>query len=313
VQSPPSWHDLGVVITGAAGFLGSACIADLTARGSTVIAIDPRANTTAMNACGAQKAYWIPDDLSEAGTALGKVMASHEGLQWVMLHFAGWSHAGRCEHAPQDAYAANVGLVEDALNIAKTHGIQRFLLPSTGLVYAADETSPYFEDSATAPRNVYAKTKLEAEERVRRWTEQGWGTGCAIRISNVYGPSASEETVLGRLLTQARSNEAIRLFTFAPVRDFVHISDVAEGFARLATLDMKTPFATVNLSTGHGTSIRQLVKWVAEARGIPVDRLIEEKPTQVASDSLVLSNQTLGTLVGWAPQPIGQSQLTALI
>lgn len=222
----------------------------------------------------------------------------------AFFHLAGLADAGACQRDPALARRLNVGLVAEALT-ALADTPCAFVFPSTGIVYGDQLPRPAREDDPLLPQAEYARGKIEAEGLVRAACASG-RICCAIaRLSNLYGPGGGENTVLGRILAQARAGGPLRVWDESPVRDFLYVADAAEGLIRLglAANALKSPEgATANLSTGVGTSVGALIDLCAELFHTP--RLPQEREQDPAAQpsSLVLDNSRLAALTGWRPQ-----------
>jgi UDP-glucose 4-epimerase len=218
---------------------------------------------------------------------------------------AGLADAGACQRDPALARRLNVDLVAEAL--AALAGVPcAFVFPSTGIVYGDGLPRPAREDDPLLPGAEYARGKIAAEGLVRAACAGGPLRGAIARLSNIYGPGGGENTVLGRVLAQARRGEPLRVWDESPVRDFLYVTDAAEGLIRLglaacALRAGEEGCLTANLSTGAGTRIGALLDLGAElfhTSRLPQER--EPGPADRAS-SLVLDNSRLAALTGWRP------------
>lgn len=126
------------------------------------------------------------------------------------------------------------------------------------------------------------------------------GLSCTIiRLGNIYGPESPENTVVGRILRQIQEKQEVQVHSLSPVRDFIHVDDVVTGIIRLLRLTDGSGCRVVNLSTGIGTSIAELVRTALIVAGrAPQNPVPHLEPTE---DVLVLSNERLEALTGWKP------------
>jgi nucleoside-diphosphate-sugar epimerase len=176
------------------------------------------------------------------------------------------------------------------------------VFPSTGYVYASDSPRPLLETSPVRVSNMYTATKLAAESLVIGHARANRYNAIVVRLSNIYGPDSSKETVIGKIITQARSGQPIAVNEESPVRDFIFIDDVIEGVFRLIENLIQSSGQTVNLSTGTGTSICQIINLVSK-----IMNQKESASSNLSSSgnpggsSIVLANQLLQSLTGWKP------------
>jgi len=277
------------VVTGASGLLGRRVAARLAEAGANVLGVDPGADLLCR-----QGYRHLSLTLEQAAAQ----MAAHLAGGGAFVHLAGMADAGACERDPSRAFAANVGLVAAALDVSASAGGVLFVLPSTGIVYGLGLDRPALETDPPVAGGVYAGTKLAAEAVVRGFAPGRLSGAILARISNVYGPGAGENTVLGRILAQAGRGETIRVADERPVRDFLYVDDVAEALVRLASLSTEQTLA-VNVSTGRGTAVGRAADILSRLTGL--ERRPPEGGPKGAPTSLVLDNTLLGRLTGWTP------------
>lgn len=302
------------VVFGSLGFLGREATRQLLDQGAAVLGIDTRPYPGALPkgyAHSAEGAADLPGALRQAAAFLEESEGRKEGPA-LFLHLAGLADAGTCQREPELAKRLNVDLVAEAL--AALAGLScTFVFPSTGIVYGDGLDRPATEDDPLLPAAEYAHGKIEAEGLVRAACQERPLTGAICRLSNLYGPESGENTVVGRVLTQARSGGPLKVWDESPVRDFLYVSEAAEGLLRLGLAayglnangqnpNGQTGCLTANLSTGQGTGIGALVDLCAELFHIP--RLPQERANteQARTSHLVLDNHRLEALTGWKPR-----------
>ncbi|WP_370092825.1 NAD-dependent epimerase/dehydratase family protein [Streptacidiphilus sp. MAP12-20] len=165
------------------------------------------------------------------------------------------------------------------------------------------------EDAPTDPRNVYAATKLAQEHLASAWARASGGTAVALRYHNVYGPGLPRDTPYAGVAALFRSalarGEAPRVFEDgAQRRDFVHVSDVASAnVAALASLDDREPGSLRSYNVGSGVihTVGDLASALAAACGGPEPKVTGEyrlgDVRHITADS-----QRLREELGWKPQ-----------
>lgn len=311
------------VVFGSLGFLGREATRQLLDRGAAVLGIDTRPYPGALPkgyAHSAEGAADLPEALRQAAAFLEESEGQKEGRKEgpaLFLHLAGLADAGTCQREPELAKRLNVDLVAEAL--AALAGLScTFVFPSTGIVYGDGLDRPATEDDPLLPAAEYARGKIEAEGLVRAACQERPLTGAICRLSNLYGPESGENTVVGRVLAQVRSGGPLKVWDESPVRDFLYVSEAAEGLLRLGLaaygqgvlgqqangqgVNGQERCLTANLSTGQGTGIGALVDLCAELFHIP--RLPQERANteQARASHLVLNNHRLEALTGWKPR-----------
>ncbi|SET80878.1 NAD-dependent epimerase/dehydratase family protein [Nonomuraea wenchangensis] len=292
---PPS-RKAKVLVTGAAGFIGSHVTEALEAAGHEVVRLDLRTGDDVRDAATLDRSMAgvdvvvhqaakvglgvnvadLPDyaSVNVYGTAvLLSAMARHEVGRLVLASsmvvygegaYDCPSH-GRVRPAPRDAVALARGLFEP-----------RCPRCDSEVVYAAiDESAP------TDPRNAYATSKLAQEHLAANWARETGGTAVALRYHNVYGPRMPRDTPYSGVAAIFRSaleaGRAPRVFEDGgQLRDFVHVRDVAR--ANVAALSGGRPglLAAYNIASGEPRSVGDMAVALATHHGGPEPVTTEE-------------------------------------
>ena len=173
-----------------------------------------------------------------------------------------------------------------------------FIYFSSGVVYGDSSVEIKTEHSKIDPKSEYAIQKLKHEVYVKSFTST-----VVIRPSNVYGIGMSTSNVFHRILDQIHMEDSLILESLTPVRDFIHVSDVVSGVIRiLQTFQESGKLSkTYNLSTGKESSILDLVKIALVATGQEKRKFLELNPTSTSSH-LVLSNDLARKELNWTPK-----------
>jgi nucleoside-diphosphate-sugar epimerase len=222
----------------------------------------------------------------------------------VCIHLAGMANARLCEEQPQNAFQANVAFVWQILECCANFHFKRFVAPSSAYVYGNSCDRPFTENDPVFANNVYTATKIAAESLITSSFNKTFSSLVA-RLSNVYGPSMSSQTAVGSLCYQIKCGKSPAMENLNPVRDFIFIDDVAESLIKLSLLtrerlnDFDNP-TFVNVSTGKGTSIAEMVR-MAQAIMDNKHHHYIESPCN-ARDSLILANEKLLAMSGFIPQ-----------
>lgn len=191
-----------------------------------------------------------------------------------VIHLAAEAVVTKCEATPGHCYAVNVQGTINLLKEAASRGIKRFILASSAAVYGNHR-----EDASIIPTSVYGWSKLFAEEALSEFCNRYEMVGIALRIFNVAGNYHPSNThIVPNLCRALRTGEAFPMT--APsytIRDFIHVQDVAEAIAHFAstpkadsdkpTSPTKPGFYALDLGTGVGTTIAQLVEIATRLTG----------------------------------------------
>ena len=259
-----------VLVTGAAGFIGSHVAAALLARGDRVSVLDDLSNGRREHVPAG--AAFVEGDVRDAA-AIDSAFAALPGPADAVCHLAGQASTFRSFDEPSwDMEVNGVGTAR-MLEATRRHGCGTFVFASSMTAYGPPPGLPVTEDMPCAPISFYGVTKWAAERAVvLSATEAGTGLrSVAFRMFNVYGERQSltnpYQGVLGIFLGNCLRGEPLRIFGDGEQsRDFVYAGDVAEAW--LAALDAPPPGATVlNLGTGTRTSINELWRAAVKACG----------------------------------------------
>lgn len=176
------------------------------------------------------------------------------------------------------------------INSCIMSGVASFtFLSSGGTVYGKPEFVPITEDHPTMPLNSYGLTKLVTEQYLHmlcRDTEMGFNI---LRVANPYGPGqlgTGGQGLIGTILQKHHKGETISIFGDGrSERDYLYINDTVEAIAQAVATD---PFnGVINIGSGKGRSIIEVISTIEQALGEPIDRVhIEGRSTDAPSNIL---------------------------
>jgi UDP-glucose 4-epimerase len=256
------------LVTGAAGFLGSALANRLVADGQAVRGLDdlsagdPQRLSSAVNLTRGDV-----QDRPKLWTVL-------QGVECV-YHLAARVSVRESVLYPREYNAVNVGGTVSLMEAMRDAGVRRVILVSSGAVYGAHSALPLRETHAPDPRSPYAVSKLAAEFYTRT-IGQLWGIETVIaRVFNAYGPGqplpAAHAPVIPRFIKQALTGGSLVAYgDGAQTRDFVYVDDVVEALVAAAStrgLDRRV----INVGSGRETSVRELIQHLSFALGQKID------------------------------------------
>ncbi|GAA1226931.1 UDP-glucose 4-epimerase GalE [Rhodoglobus aureus] len=265
-----------VLVTGGTGYIGAHTSRLLDARGDHVVVVDDIVTG---------KPDRVPDIpifemnlATDCAEELAEIMRSHRID--AVIHFAGQKQVGESVEKPAWYYEQNVGSVAQLLMAMEAAKVHKLVFSSSAAVYG-EASGAIAEDAPTKPINPYGATKLVGEQLISA-SSRAWPLRAAsLRYFNVGGagrPELGDTQALNLIpicFEQIAANEAPLIFgddydtlDGTCVRDYVHVSDVAE--AHLAVLDAlpKQPANTVlNIGTGVGTTVRQMVDAILHVSG----------------------------------------------
>jgi len=261
---------LKFLVTGGAGFLGSALANQLAHDGHEVRALDDLSAGDSSRL--AAEVLFTRGDVNDRP----KLWSLLQGVECV-YHLAARVSVPESILFPREYNAVNVGGTVGVMEAMRDAGVKRVVLASSGAVYGAQVLQPLRETLVPNPDSPYAVSKLSAEAYVRTIGAL-WGIETvALRVFNAYGPGqplpASHPPVVPRFIKGAVSGASLVVHGDGQQsRDYVFVSDVVAALLAAATarnLDQ----LVINVGSGKATTLRQLVAEVAEVTGTRLEPL----------------------------------------
>lgn len=269
-----------VLVTGAAGFIGSRVCAALRRQGVRVVALDnlsvglplPKSDELTVAIAG---------DIRDRAL-LAEIFA--EGRPSAVLHLAAVHHIPTCEREPTLAFDVNVMGTQYLLEaIEKSENCLGLAMASSGAVYDFSEGPLNETASPLRARDVYATTKLTNEYQLETWAGRHGRRAHVGRLFNTIGTNDPNAHLIPDVLRQVdvatQKHVRIRLGNAKPRRDYIFVEDAAAGFVNiLSGLDLGGDFEAFNICRGEEFSVVELV----EAIGALLNReiVIETDPTR---------------------------------
>ena len=271
-----------VLVTGGAGYIGAHTVRALRGANRKVVVLDTleRGNREAV-----VDAELIVGDIADQ-ELVGRICKDHNVTS--VVHFAAYKAVGESMEKPDEYFEVNFHATNSLLELVKKHKIHHFIFSSTAAVYGAPEHSnPVKEDDLKNPISPYGASKLAAEGEVDKFLSIPENHGTSLRFFNVVGTAApdlldnSVENLVPIVLGKLNTGKAPEIFgTDYPttdgtcIRDYVDVRDIAR--AHLAAADATQPLPpALNIGTGRGASVREIIKLVLEATNKSDTQVIE--------------------------------------
>lgn len=290
-----------VLITGGNGYVGRELTRQLAGKHELAVMDCLRYGALRFTPEEAKQFLFQQVDIRDAG-AVSKALAEFRPER--IIHLAAIHFIPECERLADEAVGINTQGTVNLLKAADEG--TRFVLASTAAVYAAEDTPHHETSSPVGPMDVYGLTKLHAEQYVRYYAKQRNLDGRVVRLFNVVGPGETNPHILPAIFAQVlKGARSLRLGNCHPRRDYIHVRDVAAGFATVA-LSGTGPAPgseTVNLGTGQAHSVFDVVEQLSSVVGEPLQ--IEQDPARMrASDRpfLAANIERLAAAYGFTPQ-----------
>ena len=309
-----------VLLTGAAGFIGSHTWLALLAAGFRVVGLDDFSNSSPEVLARLKTLSGTTPDFVRAdvrdGAALDAVF-TRERIDAV-VHFAAFKAVGESAAKPLAYYANNVGGLLALSEAMERHGCKTLVFSSSATVYGKPERLPIREDAPLSSTNPYGATKLMSEDILRDVlrADPQW----AIALLRYFNPvGAHESGLIGEdprgtpnnllpYVAQVAIGRLPHLQVFGKdydtpdgtgVRDYIHVLDLAAGHVAALhyLLDRRRPI-TANLGTGRGYSVLEVVHAFERASGRPVP--LQFAPRRAGDIDASYADASLaGELLGW--------------
>jgi UDP-glucose-4-epimerase GalE len=303
-----------ILVTGGAGYIGSHAVRLFLARGHDVWVYD---NLVFGHRAAVPAERLIVADLAEP-QRLDHVLV--ERRIEAVVHFAAFAFVGESVQHPAKYYQNNLVNALNLLDAVRRHKVGRFVFSSTCATYGVPEKVPITEDTPQRPINPYGQTKLAFEHALADYAA-AYGLGyAALRYFNAAGASPDggigedhePETHLIPLALQAVQGIRPPLTVFGTdyptadgtcVRDYVHVDDLAEAHLLALEKIEAGKGLCLNLGTGRGHSVREVVRACEEVTGKPVP--LREGPRRAGDPpALVAAAGRANEVLGWRPRYI---------
>jgi UDP-glucose 4-epimerase len=287
-----------VLITGGAGFLGSALANRLEAVGHTVLVIDDlSAGDPKRLAAGVLFTRGDVKDVPKLWTLL-------QGVDCV-YHLAARVRVPESIHYPSDYNDVNVGGTVAVMEAVRDTGVRRVVLASSGALYGEQGKQPIDESQWPNPNSPYAVSKIAAEFYVSTLGALYGIETVSLRIFNAYGPGQelppSYPPVIPQLLRQAKTGGSLVIFGSGnQTRDFVFVDDVVDALVAAATAN-DINRAVINIGSGQEVTINDLASRVALLSGTQV-HVLHNREHAVGISRLVADVERARSLLGWTPR-----------
>lgn len=294
-----------ILVTGGAGYIGSHTVVELIAAGHDVFIVDNLCNSKAsvldrIERIAGRRPGFAQIDVRDRN-ALRRLFASH-GFDAV-IHFAGLKAVGESVAKPLAYYDNNVSGSVMLFECMIEAGVKTMVFSSSATVYGEPATVPIREDFPLSATNPYGRTKLMIEEILRdaAKADTGWRVAL-LRYFNPVGAHASgligedpngipnnlvpyiAQVAVGKLRELSVYGNDYPTPDGTGVRDYIHVVDLARGhLAALNALVEGVGVLTVNLGTGRGYSVLEMVRAFAAASGKAVPyRVAARRPGDIA-------------------------------
>lgn len=305
-----------VLITGGAGYIGATVASALEDQGITPVILDDLSTGRTEFIHGRP---FYQGDIAD-GPLINRIFTEHPGID-ATLHCAAKIVVPESVAQPLAYYRENVAKTVDLLESLQRNGCQRVLFSSSASIYAPTADARVDESSPVAASSPYARTKQMMEQVLADWTVSAPVRVIALRYFNPIGADPKQRTGLQNLSPSHALGKLIEAHTTgtpftitgtdwdtrdgSAIRDYIHVWDLATAHAAALTSfdEVISPTAedryrVINVGTGQGTTVRELVAAFEEATGAPLD-VRESGPRPGDVIGCYTASDTARDLLGW--------------
>ena len=311
---------MNVLLTGGAGYIGSHTAVEIMRAGHGVVIADDLSNASEkvierIEKLGGKKVYFYKIDVCDKA-ALDGVFALHDIS--AVVHFAGKKAVGESVAQPLMYYRNNLDATITLLEVMQKHSVNRLIFSSSATVYGIPKTVPVDENAPRGCNNPYGWTKYMSEQIMRDACEAN--KDLAVVLLRYFNPiGAHESGVIGEdpegipnnlmpFIAQVAVGRREMLGVFGDdypthdgtgVRDYIHVVDLAQGHvAALDYTENNSGALAVNLGTGRGYSVLDIVKTFERVNGIEIPYKI--MPRRVGDAAVIYADSSFAkTVLNW--------------
>lgn len=297
-----------VLITGAAGFIGLHLTEGLLAAGERVLALvrptasasdNTRRRTKLFEAMGQRNAGNLELVRAEIGPDINDVIK--KVAPDVCVHLSGRSWVRESIGWPEQYVEANMNRTTMLLEALRNAGCKRVVFASSSMIYGADAPLPYMEEeTGTFPASPYGATKLGCEMQMNAFAVLHGVQTVNLRLFSVYGPDIRPDSVPFLIAAAAMKGKPFTVFgDGSSMRDYVEISDVVAAI--IAAVRGKMSYPALNIGSGFGTSLLELIQMIETGLGKKVELI--HKPPVVGELPIAVPDITLAIdKLNWEPK-----------
>ncbi len=303
---------MNILVVGGAGYIGSHAVRVLIEAGHRVTVFD---NLSRGHREAVPMGLLVEGELTD--TQFVRETLERYEIEAVM-HFAAFALVNESVNDPSLYYQNNVIATLSLLDAMRLAGVKKFVFSSTTATYGEPEIVPIRETTPQKPINPYGFTKLVIEQALADYS-QAYGLGyAALRYFNAAGahPDGSigedhdPESHLIPIVLQVALGQREQITVFGDdyqtpdgtcVRDYVHVNDLADAHLRALNRLEPGKGLCLNLGTGHGTSVREIINACRKVTGHPIPEEMgprrEGDPSELVADACLAKE-----VLGWEPK-----------
>ena len=298
------WTGKKVVVTGAGGFIGSHLVESLVNAGASVTAMVRYNSNSLIGNLG----FLAPNVRKAVTVVAGNIEDSdftYDTIkgQDIVLHLAALIAIPYSYAAPRSYVRTNVEGTLNVMEAARRYDVGRVVHTSTSEVYGTALRVPIDEDHPLQGQSPYSASKIGADKIAESYYRSFGTPVVTLRPFNTYGPRQSARAFIPTIISQALTQDEVRLGSLTPERDMTFVTDTVAGFMA-AALGQGIEGMTINLGTGETHS----VGWFAARllKLMDLELPVVQEPQRMRPElsevrKLVSDNSLARKVMGWSP------------
>jgi len=300
-----NWIGKKTLVTGAGGFIGSHLCETLLELGADVTAMvhynsrGDWGNLEFLSPESKQALRLVSGNIEDSG-----FMSRHIKGQHVVFHLAALIAIPYSYTAPLSYVHTNIEGTINVLEAARDYDIEKIIHTSTSETYGTAIYTPIDETHPLQGQSPYSASKIGADKLAESYYRSFNLPVATIRPFNTYGPRQSTRAVIPTIITQALTQNEIRLGSLDPVRDVNFVKDTAAGFVKVAE-SPRSIGEVINIGSGKGYTIQELVTTILQIMKVEKKIVLDEdrlRPENSEVFKLICDNTKSKNLTGWQPR-----------
>jgi NAD dependent epimerase/dehydratase len=293
-----------VLVTGAGGFIGSHLVRALVEKGSKVSAL---VHYNSRNDWG--RLEELPREIIEKVKVVSGDVRDPFFVKKITLdadavfHLAAAIAIPFSYVAPEHYVETNIKGTLNVMEAARANKTRKVIHTSTSEVYGTAQYTPIDEKHPLVGQSPYSASKIAADKIAESYHRSFGLPVVTVRPFNTFGPGQSARAVIPTIISQLLTQKGeVKVGSVGPVRDFTYVKDTVEGF--ISAAERGADGETINLGTGRGISVGELIKTISSIAGIKpkiITDKIRIRPAKSEVFTLISDASKARRSLGWKP------------